>query len=280
MEPKEPTFPVPRVACVLALVLACGCAISDAPRLVVLPAPGVRPALRVDDASDYRTAAATISHVFERRFGFEAFPVELAFYPSDSAFEKALLDVGYDADLARSTARVMTAVGGYRGVLLNGAKFGAMPPAERVAMLAHEMTHCVQYELGGGRRGASDQWLREGFADWLAIRVLEHLDAASLAEIRRDRRRLVRAAGRSRTPRLGDLATFPEWVRAGERYGDTLYAVAFLAADALLERHGMPAVVAYFKRFATSGDRAGNFRAAFGRDLEEFERTFFAALWR
>ena len=262
------------------LVLLAACATSDAPRLVELPAPGVRPAARLDDSSDYRTAAATISHLFERRFGFAAFPVTLAFYPTTSAFEKGLLDVGYDADLARSTAGVMTAVGGHRGVLLNGAKFSAMPAAERMAMLAHEMGHCVQYELGGGRRGASDQWLREGFADWLAIRVLEHLDAASLEEIRRDRRRVVRSAGRSRVARLGDLATFPAWVRAGERHGETLYALAFLAADALLERHGMPAIVAYFKRFAASDDRAGIFRAAFGRDVEEFERTFFAALFR
>ena len=278
MEPKAPK--APNLWLVPFLLALSACATSDAPRLVVLPAPGVRPAVRVDDASDYRTAAATISHLFERRFGFAAFPVTLAFYPSASAFEKALLDVGYDADLARSTAGVMTAVGGHRGVLLNGAKFSAMPAPERMAMLAHEMGHCVQYELGGGKRGASDQWLREGFADWLAIRVLEDLDAASLAEIRRDRRRVVRAAGRSRMPRFADLATFPSWVRAGQRHGDTLYAVAFLAADALLERHGMAAVLAYFKRFATSDDRAGNFRAAFGRDVEEFERTFFAGLFR
>lgn len=264
----------------LALALAAACATSDAPRLVVLPAPGVRPAARVDDASDYRTAAATISHLFERRFGFEPFPVTLAFYPTASAFEKALLEVGYDGDLARSTADVMTAVGGHRGVLLNGAKFATMPARERMAMLAHELGHCVQYELGGGKRGASDQWLREGFADWLAIRVLEDLDAASLADIRRDRRRLIRSAGRSRVPRLAQLATFPAWVRAGERHGETLYALAFLAADALLERHGMPAVIGYFRRFAASDDRAGNFRAAFGRDLDEFEKTFFAALSR
>jgi hypothetical protein len=240
----------------------------------------VRPALRLDEIEDYRTAAGTVARIFQRDLGFPPFPVTFEFYPSVEAFEKKLVAVGYDAALARSTASAMTAVGGYRGVLLNDAKFARLPSAERVAMLAHELGHSLQYELGGGKRGASDQWLREGFAEWLSIRVLERLDGASMTGVRRDRQRALRAAGRAKTPRLTDLVTFPTWVRAAERYGGSMYALAFLAADFLLERHGVPAVVDYFKRFATSDDRIGNFRAAFGEELNAFEAALAARLWK
>lgn len=268
------------LAIALTAALASACATSDEPRLVSVPQAGVRPAMRIDQVDDYRTAAATISWIFDRDLGFPSFPATFRFYPHRDGFEKALLAVGYDAELARATARTMTAVGGHRGVLLNEGRFGLLPWPERVAMLAHELGHCLQYELGGGRRGASDQWLREGFADWLSFRVLERLDGIAMSEVRRERQRELRAAGRPKTPRFADLVTFPEWVRAGERHGQVMYAFAFLAADFLIERHGVPAVVDYFKRFATAEDRVGNFRAAFGEDIGAFETALTARLWQ
>ena len=101
-----------------------------------------------------------------------------------------------------------------------------------------------------------------------------------MATIRRDRERELRAAGRSGTPRLSQLVTFPAWVRASERYKDTMYALAFVAVDALLERHGMPAVIDYFRRFAASDDRVAAFRAAFGDDLGTFEAVVAQRVWR
>lgn len=264
----------------VAAVFASACAVSHEPQLVTIPQPGLRPASRVDQVYDYRTAAATVASILDRDLGFPPFPATFRFYPHQEAFEKALLAVGYDAELARATARTMTAVGGYRGVILNDGKLGMLPWAERVALLAHELGHSLQYELGGGRRGTSDQWLREGFAEWLAVRVLERLDGISMREVRDARHRELRIAGRARTPRLADLVTFPEWVQAGQRHGAAMYALSLLAVDFLLERHGVPAVVDYFKRFASSEDRVGNFRAAFGEEIGSFEAALSARLWR
>lgn len=263
-----------------AATFVSACAGSHEPQLVSIPQPGVRPAARLDQVHDYRTAAATVAQIFDRDLGFPPFPATFEFYPHRDAFEKKLIAIGYDAELARSTARTMIAVGGYRGVLLDDWKFSLLPWVERVATLAHELGHSLQYELGGGKRGTSDQWLREGFAEWLSIRVLERLDQASMTTIRRERQRDLRAAGRSKTPRLSDLVTFPAWVRASDRYGATMYVLAFLAVDFLLERHGVPAVIDYFKRFAASDDRMGNFRAAFGEDIGSFEAALAARLWR
>jgi hypothetical protein len=266
------------LGCLCVAVLASACAARE-PLLITVPQPGFRPASRVGDIDDYRTAVVTVAWIFERDLGFPPFPTTFRFYPDQQAFEHALLEVGYDVELARATARTMTAVGGHRGVLLNDGKFGLMEWPERVAMLAHELGHGLQYELGGGRRGASDQWLREGFADWLSIRVLERLGGVSMGDVRRARQRDLRGR-RSAAPRLGELLTFPQWVRAGEKHGAAMYARSFLAVDFLLERHGLPAVVDYFKRFASSDDRAGNFRAAFGEDLAAFETALNVRLSR
>ena len=93
---------------------------------------------------DYRTAAATVAWIFEHDLGFPSFPATFAFYPHREAFEQALLDAGYDADLASSTAKTMTAVGGHRRVLLNDAKLGSLAWADRIALLAHEFGHSLQ----------------------------------------------------------------------------------------------------------------------------------------
>ena len=122
--------------------------------------------------------------------------------------------------------------------------------------------------------------MREGFAEWLSIRVLERLDAVSMTEVRRDRLRELRAAGRPKTPRLADLVTFAQWVKASEQADAATYYLAFLAVDALLERHGVPAVLAYFRRFASSQDRVGHFRSAFGEDVQTFEAALMARLWK
>lgn len=267
------------VSSLAIILLAGGCASSSAPELISVPQRGVNPVWRLDQISDYRTAAVTVTAILHRDLGFDEFPVTFRFYPSRTAFERALLASGYEPGLARRTAKTMTAVGGHRSVVVNEASLAAMRWPDRVAVLAHELGHSVQYELGGGKRGTSDQWLREGFADWLSIRVIEQLDVPIMLRVRRARQREMRTIGRSRAPRLDQLVTFPQWVQAGERHGSAAYALAFLAVDLILERHGLDSVLDYFKRFAASDDRAGNFRAAFGEDLEAFQSAVGRRLW-
>lgn len=257
----------------LAVVILCsGCAVSE-PWSLALPQPALRPGSDIYAITSYERAAATIAVAFERDFGFAPFPVTLHFYPGRDAFEAALLQSGYDPSLARDTARTMGAVGGHRQVLLNESMLLPLSWPGRVGVLAHELTHSLQYEWGGGVRGASDQWLREGFAEGIAARVLERLGATTLDRVREQKRQEIRAVDRSRIPRLDAMATFPEWVEVNSRIGGAPYTYAFLAADFLIERHGMAAITRYFELFAGSGDRRGNFRTAFGEDLSAFEEA-------
>jgi hypothetical protein len=164
-------------------------------------------------------------------------------------------------------------------VLLNESKLVTLSWADRVALLAHELTHSLQYELGGGKRGASDQWLREGFADWTAMRVVERLGVLRRGELRRQRIEAFRSGGERIWP-LAEMVTFPQWVALSARSDGESYLQAFFAVDFLVERHGVPAILDYFSRFARSDDRLGNFRATFGEELASFEKALAARLRR
>lgn len=229
--------------------------------------------------SDYDTALASIARVMEGDMGLPAVPVDLRFYPDRAAFRAALEADGYDGQLALDAAATMTAITGHRRVLINESVLRPLEWPYRVALLAHELTHAVQYELSGGRRGASEQWVREGFAEWVEVQVLAELGFTTRPEARRIAEARVRRA--QALPALTSLVTFPDWVRAGVRIGtEGLYAQAMLAAERLVDRHGVATVLAYFQSFERSDDRERNFRRAFGEDLSAFDRDFRAGLAR
>mgnify|MGYP003399901864 CR=1 FL=1 len=82
----------------------------------------------------------------------------------------------------------------------NGDAMSSLSWASRVGTLAHELVHILQYDIAGGRRGTSEQWLREGFAEWVSLDVLQRIGGLppgaakrhfedDLAASRRDRRR-------------------------------------------------------------------------------------------
>jgi hypothetical protein len=174
----------------------------------------------------------------------------------------------------------MAAVGGHRAVLVDADKLAPMSWLDRLALVAHELTHTLQYELGGGVRGASDQWLREGFAEWVTMRVLDRLEVVTAGDYRSRRIRELRATNRKNAPALAEMATFPQFVGLAARADIAPYAQAFLSVDALIERHGVAPVIRYFQLFAAAQDRAGNFARAFGEDLAAFEQFVRQRLWR
>lgn len=268
---------------VLACAALTACATAPAgPRAISTDGLRARPAYDLEWITSYETALATVGAIMERDLRMPRLQVTVRFYPDRQAFESALVGVGYDPAFARDTAEIMTAIGGHRGVLINDGKLGSQPWSRRIATLAHELTHSLQYEVGGGHRGTSDQWLREGFAEWVTVRVLERLGLTTLDEATmRGTLALRDMRSPDRLPSLGVMVTFPQWVALGRGgQGAVMYDQAFVASDFLIRRHGIEAMVAYFTRFATSQDRVANFRAAFGEDLETFERAFRESVWK
>jgi hypothetical protein len=245
-------------------------------QLVRVPAraPGAEPWPSRQSIRDYPAALVAIVRVFERDLGLPAVEATLVLFPTRRSFEEGRLEAGYPPPLARA-ASSFDAIGGPKAILVSGPSVAGFDWEQRVRLLAHELVHTLQYQLGGGTRGASEQWIREGVADWIACRVMARLGFGSVESMREPL--LAPLAdlrfGAAPAP-LRDLSTFPQWVEAQRRFELPLYAQAFLAAELLIETHGLSALVGYFERFAATRDREAAFAASFRVDLADFERQF------
>jgi hypothetical protein len=260
---------------------AAGCVSAGAwPRTLSVGDIRAQPVMRGEWIASDEEALASITAIMSRDLGLPPVQAELQFHRDRSAFRAALESTGYEPAFARQTAETLVAVSGHRRVLINDAGLQDMPMPYRIALLAHELTHTIQYEWGGGVRGTSDQWLREGFAEWVEVEALVRLGFTTRPRARATIVRRLRDAGVARTlPPLSAMVTFQEWVTMARQFGEEpVYGYAALAVDLLIERHGFTPAVAYFERFAGSSDRAANFRQAFGEDLPEFAAAFRAHL--
>jgi hypothetical protein len=232
-----------------------------------------RPTFDLAWVRNERAAAAVAMAVMEQELRLPRLDVTLHVFEDRPAFERALLTSGYEPAFAQLTAARMDAIGGYRQVLVNGARVSPADAGVKVALLAHELTHSLQYELGGGTRGTSAQWLREGFAEWVAARVLEALGVQPVEAFRARRVAVLRAARQTPLPPLGRMLTFRDWVDLAADGVAATSAKAFLAADWLVERRGVEAVLRYFEQFARSPDPDANFERAFGEPPGAFEQA-------
>ena len=269
-----------RLSVVIAPVLLVACASTPAApwqiRVADLPP---RPTYDSSWIQNERAAAAVAMAVMERELQMSRPDVTLRFFPDRDAFREALVANGYEASFAAETASRMDAIGGHRQVMFNAAALSTLQGPPLAAFMAHELTHTLQYELAGGRRGTSEQWLREGFADWVAARVLAATGAMTLEEFELQRIRRFRSARIATLPGLEQMVSFQQWVGlAVPETSAALGAKAFLAVDFLVERHGLRRVLEYFSKFAKSDDRRANFTETFGESLTAFEMALNAHL--
>ena len=264
----------------LAIVpwLAAGCA-APTREIEVVAVNAAAEAPVSSRGARYAQDLAAIAAAFEAALQLPPVEVPVVLFPTRRAFEQRLLQVGYTPGLAR-TASSFDAIGGAKAVLVNAQVVDRYERRRRVRLLAHELVHSMQYRFGGGTRGDSEQWLREGFAEWVACRVAAHLRLSSFEDLREDVLAALADAplGTRLTP-LEGLSTFPQWAEAQRRADSRwLYAQAFVAAELLVQQHGIAGVVRYFERFAAKTDRREAFRESFGLDLRAFE-TLLARHW-
>jgi hypothetical protein len=151
---------------------------------------------------------------------------------------------------------------------------------EWVRLVAHELSHVAQIELAEGE-GRAEQWLAEGMAEWVAFRVLEQLRLDTVGRRRVVALETVRdhPAVVARRLDLETLGTPRGFTLRHLREGShPTYQLAYLLTDYLIARDGFDRVVEYFQSFAKHVDRRGNFAAAFGQSLAEFEQEAIAHL--
>jgi len=259
----------------LAMVLflsACGAA-SIQPVPVSLTDGGLQvpPAYRADVEEIVTVMRAQLALPVPER-------VSVYVYDSRTAFREGLLDEGYVApDRVNEIASFAAGLARPGRVLLHArATRGRL---EWRRLIAHELTHVVQFELAGGD-GRADQWLAEGLAERLAFDVLERLGVDSVA----DRRERALAGARKHpgfTSGRLDLAALGsprEFTLRHQRDGSLeTYQLSFLMADYLVKRDGMPVVLDYFRTCRLT-DRESAFARTFGQPIQQFEREVLAYL--
>jgi hypothetical protein len=276
-----------------------GCA--SAPRIVQIPTvvEPVRPTIY--QTSDYPQTLAAIVFVMTRDLKLPAADGTVTFYPNSMVLESALI-AEYEKDFeqlerqlgpkekerfqatktenialaARQRAATAVAVGMYKRVLVNELILVRYSWSERIRVLAHELTHTVQKKLVDGQLMSADLWLVEGFAEWVAYRVLDALDVESFAE---GRKRAIDVTAKARQyqafPLLTQLVTGAEWQTWARSLGrEATYNQAFLAVDFLIEEKGLSPMVEYFGLFRRLNNRERNFTTAFGKSVGEFEGEF------
>src|ERR1051325_3979510 len=165
---------------------------------------------------------------------------------------------------ARRMAVSSVAVGMYRKILVNDGRAGNQSWSDWVRVLAHELTHTSERELITGRVTFADQWVREGFADWVGYKVVEAFGGETLASGRERTLKLIADAREYQSfPSLNQLGRNLDWTTWLRNRGHAAtYGQAFVAVDYLIEERGMPAIVAYFRTSGMGNDRERNFSAA------------------
>lgn len=222
-----------------------------------------RPALATYDivaSSAPRDMVRFVAAVFADGLGLPLPPpVVLRLYSTRAGFREGLVrDVGVSSEVAGELAASALGLALPRSVVL----LTAGDDDDRVRLVAHEVMHLVQLELAGPARPA--QWMMEGTAEWAALAVLDHLGARDVTR----RRRTAHEAAR------GYLAAHPDFSPASVRHpadfrawhrraGTAAYHVAYVLAERLVERHGVPRVMEYFRAFRDTADVAANFERVF-----------------
>src|SRR6266850_3446523 len=258
------------------------------PALVFLSACGAAPVVPVSlGAADsglqvppqHRPAVEEIIGVMRGDLGLPV-PrrVSVFVYDSRAAFRQGLMDEGYvAADRVNEIASFAAGLARPGRVLLHArATRGRL---EWRRLIAHELTHVVQFNLAGGD-GRADQWLAEGLAERVAFEVLEQLGVDSLAD--RRERALVGARkhpgfanGRLDLAALGSPR---EFTLRHQRDGSLeTYQLSFLMADYLVERDGLQTVLEYFRNCRVM-DRDRAFARTFGQPIQQFETEVLAYL--
>lgn len=250
---------------------------AQATNSIAIPVPSTSEATcHGRHVADYNEALSAVVCMFSRELTLPVFGGHLVLHPNRQSFESSLIaGVKFDPTYARQTATWALAVSMPDRILVNEAALSALPWLQRIAVLAHELTHSTQYGLASGRRSTSDQWLREGLAEWVSARVVDPLDPGSYGQRKKLAISRTRKTGRQGSPALSQLVTFRDFAEQRAGLGNSaVYDVAFLAADFVISEVGLSAVVDYFRLFSESDDRARNFQTAFGRDPSVVEKRF------
>jgi hypothetical protein len=263
------------------LVVVTGCGAGRLVLPFVMDAGSLEAPTDAKTLTSHERAVRGIAAIMVKHLGLPVPErVTVYVYGSRDTFEHGLVhDANVSPARAAELGNFAIGIGKRRQLLLNDEVWHDNP-REWLRLIAHELAHVAQIELARGE-GRAEQWFAEGMAEWVAFNVLERLRLDTVAARRISSLRGIRNLAALQAARL-DLESLGSprgfTVRHLKEGSLPTYQLAFLMADYLMVRHGLPAAIEYYRLFATSDDRHENFRKIFGMSLEYFEREIHAYL--
>lgn len=196
-------------------------------------------------------------------------PLYLHLHKDSDAF--AAYAGGYGRRLPLDVVQFAIALAQESRIHINMEKVRGRPWSTLIRTLAHEYAHNIEYVLSVHR---GSQWIREGFADWVAAKVLHSLGWQDYA-LSLHRAKLEVSRLKISLPTLSDLEESQRWaVWANDPRGAILtYRLAFLAVNRLIDKGGLQGITRYF----TSQDFPGSFRLSWNDFETEFKKSLVEA---
>ncbi len=277
------------------LLIFQGCATG--PQVLAIPSDTETVRKTAYPSGDYERMLAASTSVMLTDLKLPAVHGSVTFYSSQASYEAGVLQdaeedlerlrlqlgprgnqLNRDAFLlaAKRLAVSSVAQARYKKVLVDEWRFSKTLPSGQLRILAHELTHLVQKEMVDYRLVLVDQWLAEGFAEWVGYKVADALAMESIAESRETALGFIATAKSYQTfPGLEQLAMNSDWITWLRTLGNSAtYGQAFIAVDYLIELKGLPAVIQYFQLFGKINDHKRNFATAFGESISSFDDRF------
>lgn len=243
----------------MLLLLIFGCGIPERPKIITISkAPVFRPS-NPEEVQTVDQAMAAIITVCRENLGLPVVdPLYVYLYKNTASF--AFYGHGWTTlpfDVANKAAFAQD-----HKIKVNLEK----TPKESgglVRFLAHEYAHNIHYTIAG-KEPLTARWVTEGFADWVAARVLHFLKWQDYGiTLHRARQELIRH--RDILPEISSLFYNSDWDRLLSQSKGLVrtLSLAFVAVDELIQQKGFSATIQYLG----SADFEGSFGLS-RRDLE------------
>jgi hypothetical protein len=262
-------FKRPEALITLIFLLAPACDLPEPPKVVTISnVPTFRPA-SPEQVQTVEQAMAAIITVCRDDLRLPVVdPLNVHLYKNTASFAS----YGNAPWIFRSDVAHLAGTADKNKMHINLETTQHLPWASAIWVLAHEYGHNVENDLTSVR--VHGRWFIEGFAEWVAARVVDALGWQAY-ELTLRRIRLELARHREFIPALYNLSDSRDWnsFTRKPKGAVTAYNLAAAAVDRLIEKKGIASAIEYIR----SGDfdlSLGKFEAKFKSDLENMGPEF------
>lgn len=260
-----------RLALIAASSIILGCGLPESPEVITISQPATSRPAKPSDLKTVEEAIAVIMTVCREDLHLPIVdPIQLFLYKDTASFEA----------FGRPSATNVAAYAQGNGLHVNlektrGKRLGT--PIEHlriVEILAHEYAHAISNAVAAKGRKAQGWpvWFDEGFAGWVAAKVLNSLGWQDYG-LTLHRAKLELKRNRDLLTALDRLDQLNWHAGTGKPKGNIrTYVLGFVAVDRLIEMAGLPPTMQYIK----TGDFAEIFqpsREAFQADFDKYLST-------